>query len=100
MNIDKTIELLEQGFVNPDTVIKKVSIPDEQMPQYALRRKAKGATHHLVWMISLGEQNQAPAAWFLDHKIKGALVKALSWRGIQPKPKAAKNGAPAQQAAG
>lgn len=101
MNIDKAIETLEQGFQTPDTSIKKVAIPDADMPNYSLRRKDKGAQTHWVWMISVGERGQAPLANFLEHTLKKAFTKALAWRGVQPQTRAPrkKNGAAAQHQA-
>ncbi len=84
MNIDKTIGALEEGFQNPETIIKRVVVTDEQLVQYGMRRKIKGVPEHVVWMLSVGERGQAPTAWFLDHKVTNALKKGLAWRGVPP----------------
>ncbi len=100
MNIDKTIDGLEQGFQNPDIILKRVSIPDDKMTEYGLRRKTKEVTEHWVWMLSVGERGQAPTVWFLDHKVKGVMLKAMDWRGIPRVTRTKKNGAAQPQVAG
>jgi len=81
MNIDKTIEALEAGFQNPTTALYKTLIEDKYMETVQVRRRKQGQTHHLLWVISLGETEQPPTI-FYGHTPSQAIKKALTWRGL------------------
>ncbi len=80
--IDKQFEAIAQGFQNPQVSLYQTWIEDKQMEAIHVRRKQRGATHHKVWCLSVGEAGQNPTAAFYGHKANDCLNQALTWRGI------------------